>query len=139
MQQRTLIVSGLCFLAAFLQAPSPVHAQDAARGDRPDLTLVSRIKLEAFDHSQVMDTLSYLTDVYGPRLTASPEFQQAADWAVGRLKSYGADDAKLEKWGTFWPQFGRSSNIPSRCWSRATPCWTQPLWLGPDTTQQYVN
>jgi carboxypeptidase Q len=101
MQQRTLIVSGLCFLAAFLQAPSPVHAQDAARGDRPDLTLVSRIKLEAFDHSQVIDTLSYLTDVYGPRLTASPEFQQAAEWAVGRLKSYGADDAKLEKWGTF--------------------------------------
>ena len=33
---------------------------------------ISRVKQEAFEHSQVMDTLSFLTDVYGPRLTASP-------------------------------------------------------------------
>lgn len=88
----------LCGLTSSLQA---IRAQEAAGRDRPDLTLVSRIKLEASDHSQVMDTLSYLTDVYGPRLTASPEFQQAAEWAVSRLKSYGAENAKLEKWGTF--------------------------------------
>lgn len=98
-------------MAASLQAPAPLRAQGTAqesaagaRSDRPDLTLVSRIKLEAFEHSQVMDTLGYLTDVYGPRLTASPEFQQAAEWAVGRLKSYGAENARLEKWG----RFGRS-------------------------------
>ena len=48
-----------------------------------------------------MDTLGFLTDVYGPRLTASPEFQQAADWTVGRLKSYGTENTRLEKWGTF--------------------------------------
>jgi len=47
------------------------------RGDRPDLGVVGRIKTEAFDNSQVMETLGYLTDVYGPRLTASPEFRQA--------------------------------------------------------------
>jgi hypothetical protein len=99
MDRRIFVGAALCGLAFSFQA---IHAQEAAgRGDRPDLTLVSRIKLEAYDHSQVMDTLSYLTDVYGPRLTASPEFQQAAEWAVGRLKSYGAEDAKLEKWGTF--------------------------------------
>jgi carboxypeptidase Q len=103
MRHKIWIVTGLCVVAASLQRPTPVHAQEAngARGDRPDLTLVSRIKLEAFDHSQVMDTLGYLTDVYGPRLTASPEFQQAAEWAVQRLKSYGTENAKLEKWGTF--------------------------------------
>jgi len=99
MHRRIFVGAALCGLAFSFQA---IRAQDAAgRGDRPDLTLVSRIKLEAYEHSQVMDTLSYLTDVYGPRLTASPEFQQAAEWAVGRLKSYGAEDAKLEKWGTF--------------------------------------
>ena len=103
MRYRIWIVTGLCVLAALFQKPSTVHAQEAngARSDRPDLALVSRIKLEAFDHSQVMDTLSYLTDVYGPRLTASPEFQQASEWAVQRLKSYGTENAKLEKWGTF--------------------------------------
>ena len=94
------LAATLCALALLLEAPV-VRAQEAPRGDRPDLTLVSRIKREAFERSQVMDTLGYLTDVYGPRLTASPEYQQAAEWAVSRLKSYGAANAKLEKWGTF--------------------------------------
>jgi carboxypeptidase Q len=98
MHRRILVGAILCGFAFSLQG---IRAQDAGRSDRPDLTLISRIKLEAYDHSQVMDTLSYLTDVYGPRLTASPEFQQAADWAVGRLKSYGTENTKLEKWGTF--------------------------------------
>src|SRR3954469_2454291 len=69
--------------------------------DRADLTLVSRIKLEAFDHSQVMDTLGYLTDVYGPRLTLSPELKEAGDWAAKRLESYGIQNVRLEKWGPF--------------------------------------
>src|SRR5271170_6267971 len=72
-----------------------------AAQDRPDLTVVSRIKTEAFDNSRVMDTMSYLTDVYGPRLTASPEWRQAADWAVQRLQGYGVQNVHLEKWGSF--------------------------------------
>ncbi|HTA41910.1 MAG TPA: M20/M25/M40 family metallo-hydrolase [Bryobacteraceae bacterium] len=81
---------------------APLCAQD-----RGDLGVISRIKTEAFDNSQVMDTLGYLTDVYGPRLTASPEFKQAADWAVERLRSYGIANAGLEKWGPF----GRSWSL----------------------------
>ena len=63
--------------------------------------MVGRIKTEAFDNSRVMDTLGYLTDVYGPRLTASPEFREAADWAVKRLQGYGVENTRLEKWGPF--------------------------------------
>src|SRR3954453_14874423 len=80
-------------------------AQD--RGDRSDLGLVGRIKTEAFDNSQVMDTLEYLTDVHGPRLTASPEFREAANWAVKRLQGYGMENVHLEKWGPF----GRSWSL----------------------------
>ena len=86
---------------AALMACVAMAAVAQERGTRSDLALVSRIKLEAFDRSQVMDTLAFLTDVYGPRLTASPEFKQAADWTVQRLKSYGIDNARLEKWGPF--------------------------------------
>ncbi|HJT86276.1 MAG TPA: M20/M25/M40 family metallo-hydrolase [Bryobacteraceae bacterium] len=84
-----------CLIVGVL-ALAPLCAQD-----RVDLGVVSRIKTEAFDNSRVMDTLGYLTDVYGPRLTASPGFRQAAEWAVKRLQSYGVDDARLEKWGPF--------------------------------------
>jgi carboxypeptidase Q len=83
----------------------PLSSQD--RGDRSDLAVVGRIKTEAFDNSRVMDTLGYLTDVYGPRLTASPEFREAADWAVKRLQGYGVENARLEKWGPF----GRSWTV----------------------------
>ena len=72
-----------------------------------DLNVVRRIKIEAFNHSKVMDQLTYLADVYGPRLTASPEFDQAADWAVGRLKEYGLTNVHTEKWGPF----GRSWSL----------------------------
>jgi len=66
-----------------------------------DLGLVSRIKTEAYDHSKVMDHLSWLSDVYGPRLTASPEFFQAAEWAAGRLREIGLSSVHLEPWGPF--------------------------------------
>jgi hypothetical protein len=66
-----------------------------------DLGLVARIKTEAYDRSKVMDHLSWLSDVYGPRLTASPEFFQAADWAAGRLREIGLSNVHLEPWGPF--------------------------------------
>jgi hypothetical protein len=65
--------------------------------------------MEAFENSKVMDQLFYLADVYGPRLTGSPEFQQAADWAVSRLKEYGVANVHTEKWGPF----GRSWSLES--------------------------
>jgi carboxypeptidase Q len=93
------------YLLLGVLAVSALVAQD--RGDRSDLSLVGRIKTEAFENSQVMDTLQYLTDEYGPRLTASPQCREAAEWAVKRLQSYGLENVHLEKWGPF----GRSWNL----------------------------
>jgi carboxypeptidase Q len=67
----------------------------------PDLGVVDRIKTEAFDHSKVMDHLYYLTDIHGPRLTGSPEFDDAAKWAIERLKEYGVTNVHEEPWGPF--------------------------------------
>ncbi len=69
--------------------------------DTPDLAVLNRIKAEAFQNSQVMDHLFYLTDVYGPRLTNSPGHRAAAEWVVKRLSDYKLQNVKLEKWGPF--------------------------------------
>jgi carboxypeptidase Q len=75
--------------------------------ERVDLTTVHQIKEEAFQRSKVMDILAGLTDLNGPRLTGSPEFKEAADWAMVRLKEYGVDNVRPEKWGPF----GRSWSL----------------------------
>src|SRR5579871_1955366 len=69
--------------------------------EKVDLSVVHRIKSEAFDNSKVMDDMFYLTDVSGPRVTGSPGFNRAADWAVARLKEFGLENIKKEKWGPF--------------------------------------
>jgi hypothetical protein len=76
-------------------------ARPAAAEEKVDLATVHQIKDEAFKNSKVMDHLFYLTDVNGPRLTNSPGQRAAADWAVKSLKSWGIENARLEKWGTF--------------------------------------
>ncbi|MEZ5403485.1 MAG: M20/M25/M40 family metallo-hydrolase [Bryobacteraceae bacterium] len=74
----------------------------ARSGEEPvDLNAVHRLRTEAFERSHVMEHLFYLTDVYGPRLTNSPGFRKAGDWAVKRLAEYGLANTKLEKWGPF--------------------------------------
>jgi carboxypeptidase Q len=73
----------------------------ASAADSVDLAVVNRIKAEEFQNSKVMETLQNLSDRYGPRLTGSPEFKEAADWALKRLQEYGLENAHLEKWGPF--------------------------------------
>ncbi len=66
-----------------------------------DLNTIMKIKDEGFHHSKVMETLFYLTDVYGPRLTNSPNYKKAAQWCVEQFKKWGLKNAHLEPWGTF--------------------------------------
>src|SRR5438128_6328417 len=62
---------------------------------------VTRIKDEGMNHSQVMQTLSYLSDVIGPRLTASPNAKRANEWTRSTLEKWGLQNAHLEAWGPF--------------------------------------
>ena len=72
-------------------------------GEPVDLSIVHRIKSEAFEHSRVMEHLYCLTDVNGPRLTNSPAFRDSAEWVAKRLKEYGIEHVSFEKWGPFGP------------------------------------
>src|SRR6185295_13288347 len=91
-------------LAVLLFTALPLPGQNS---DRADLAVVHRIRQEAWEHSQVMDHLFYLTDVHGPRLTGSPGFQRAADWVTKRLQEWGLSNVAQEKWGPF----GRSWSV----------------------------
>jgi carboxypeptidase Q len=67
-----------------------------------DHDVVSKIREEGLTRSQVMGHLGWLTDVYGPRLTGSPQILQASDWALGKFAEWGLANPHRE---TF--QFGR--------------------------------
>ncbi len=71
--------------------------QQAFAQDKLDLATLHRIKDEAFQRSQVMETMFQLTDVHGPRLTNSPQFFGAADWVVKQMNDWGIK-AHTEKW-----------------------------------------
>ena len=62
---------------------------------------IQRIKDEGMKRSQVMQTLSYLSDVIGPRLTASPGMKRANEWTRDQLTKWGLQNAHLEPWGPF--------------------------------------
>ena len=53
------------------------------------------------NRSQVMQTLSYLSDVIGPRLTASPGMKRANEWTRDTMTKWGLQNAHLEAWGPF--------------------------------------
>src|ERR1043166_6648166 len=70
----------------------PILAQNGS-GD-----LLARIRSEAMERSQIMKTMHMFTDVYGPRLTGSPNHKAAADWAVKQMTAWGLENAHLEPW-----------------------------------------
>ena len=59
---------------------------------------LSRIRKEAMERSQIMKTMHMFTDVYGPRLTGSPNHKAAAEWAVKQMTAWGLENAHLEPW-----------------------------------------
>jgi hypothetical protein len=65
--------------------------------EKIDTAAISKIKDEGMNRSQVMEILSYLSDVYGPRLAGSPEYKQAADWVSQKLASWGLQNVHYEK------------------------------------------
>ncbi len=61
-----------------------------------DLDMVTRIRDEGFHRSQVMDIMTHLTDVIGPRLTGSPQMKEANEWTRQQMEDWGLANAHLE-------------------------------------------
>src|SRR5262245_51223586 len=87
-------------LIAIAALITSVTVNFAQTSDEPDLSAITRIKQEA-QRSQLEETIGYLTDVYGPRLTGSPHLRAAADYVVARLTAWGLQNVTFERWGPF--------------------------------------
>src|SRR5919202_4690713 len=94
MNRTTLMkLTTLLLLCVFAVTPLRVHTQE-----RADADIYARIAKEEADNSQIMHTLHFFTDVYGPRLTGSPSLKAAGEWAVKQMQQWGFENAHLEPW-----------------------------------------
>jgi carboxypeptidase Q len=69
----------------------------AATQGPADLATIARIKQEALTRSQAMDHVSWMSDVYGPRITGTPNFTRAAEWAMKRFNEWGLSNVHQER------------------------------------------
>jgi carboxypeptidase Q len=83
---------GVC-LALVLAALAVLGAEE-----RPDEAMFWKIRQEATSRSQILQTVHMLSDVYGPRLTGSPNLKAAGEWAVQQMTSWGLENGRLEPW-----------------------------------------
>jgi carboxypeptidase Q len=83
--------------------------------DAVDLNAVYKIKREAINNSQVMDILSYISDVYGGRLTGSTNVKLAGDWVLKTMGAWKLDNPHYEMWdfGKGWVNERFYANVTS--------------------------
>src|SRR5262249_59399785 len=87
------------------QRPAPTQppppAATKVEAPKASTDPIDRIKEEGLKRSQVMATMSYLTDVIGPRLTGSQNMKRANEWTRDKLAAWGLANSHLEAWGPF--------------------------------------
>jgi carboxypeptidase Q len=88
-----MLICAFTLPSAALAQMSPVYV--APKAD------IDKIKDEGMNRSQVIQHLSYLTDVIGQRLTGSRNLKHANEWTRDTMAKWGMENAKLEAWGPF--------------------------------------
>ena len=82
----------LTAIAVALAVAAPIGTSE-----KIDAEINAKIRAEADKNSQIMRTMHYLTDVHGPRLTASPNHKAAAEWAIKQMAEWGFTNGHLEE------------------------------------------
>ncbi len=122
----TLLISTALTLGAVAQ--TTVHLE------KIDQAMIAKIRAEGMNNSKVMNHAFYLTDVAGSRLTNSPGYKRAAEWAVKQLKAWGIENAHLEAWG----DFGKSWNLDKSYVAMTAPYY-RPLIAYPKAWSKGTN
>jgi hypothetical protein len=86
-----------------------------------DRAVLTALKEQAFAHSQGVEDVFYLADVFGPRFMDLPGYVKAGDWAVTRLHSYG-----LAKCGEGIFRYTRTGLGIQRCFGGDDSAIVQP-------------
>jgi carboxypeptidase Q len=98
-----------------------------AQQEIPDTMAFSQIRDAELKNSHIPEIAFYLTDVSGPRLTGSPGFKRAADWALSTMKKWGLTNTVLEPWG----EFGKNWELKDFSIIMKAP-YAQPVLAFPD-------
>ncbi len=109
-------------------------SQSSVRVEKIDTDALGKIRAEGMERSKVMEHAFYLTDVSGPRLTNSPGYKRAADWAVQQLKKWGIENARLESWG----DFGKSWDL-QKVYVAMTAPYYKPIMAFPKAWTKGTN
>ncbi|MDH3493685.1 MAG: M20/M25/M40 family metallo-hydrolase [Acidobacteriota bacterium] len=109
--------SAAVLLILALLFPTAVFARTSSEIYRAPAEDLEKIKAEGMENSKVMNTLSYLTDVIGGRLTNSPNMKRANEWTRDTMAGWGMKNAHLEAWGPF----GRGWSLKSFSAQVVTP------------------
>ncbi len=113
---------------ALITLPVALAAQQA-----PNADMLARIKDEGLNHSHAYAMLDTIATVFGPRLTASPAYLRAANWARDRFAGWGLADPHLESW-----PFGRGWELQKFTFEMTAPRYFPVLGL-PDAWTASTN
>src|ERR1051326_5858127 len=110
-----LLLVGLLVAVVTAQQPQTaapqvtVWAPHTITPEKIDMDMNAKIRTEGMEHSKIMWIEHFLTDVYGPRPTGSPNLEAAGKWAVNTMTSWGMKNAHLEPW-----EWGHPGWMPDR-------------------------
>ena len=94
-------------LCCLILAALPMTAQAPGVSE-----VYAKIRAEETNNSKVMWIIHEVADVYGPRVTGTPNLKAADDWAIKTMASWGLANTHLEPW-TFQPP---SAAAPTPGW-----------------------
>ena len=78
----------------------------AAAPNKLDYAAIGQIRDEGLNRSQAMETLFWLTDRYGPRVTGTPAMEDAGAWTMKKMTEWGLANVHREDF-----DFGRGWSI----------------------------
>src|SRR4051794_16696700 len=93
--------------------------------------VLNRIADEGFNHGEVVETIEYLADHIGGRMTNSPAMRMAERWTQERFKAWGLKNVRAEPYDFgrgWWIESSRVRMLTPRMLElRAIPiAWTPP-------------